>query len=371
MHPSLSIENLIKAEIACYDGQMSVIADNLKGDRVEIFPDEKFETASTIKAFILAYIYKLADEEKLSLEESLEYKREHFVEGSGVLRSMDFGTKLSIRNLAKLMITISDNIATNIIIDYLGIDAINSYIESIGCRNTVLHNSLHFDLYPGIGTTTPRDYAALYIKLLRGELCSKPLSDEMLGIFRQQHLNSTLTRYFPEYLLDSENTRDEELIWVASKSGTMEACRNDGGIVHTPYGDYVIVIMNKGYHDTIEHYEHPGQVFGARVSRLIFDRFLALEGRFSLEGADKMNYELDFSECETRDDIHDVLYAGLNLPEYYGRNLDALYDCLTERSGETFISITGGDDIPDDLRNYYEDVLGVFEDIDGVTFEEN
>ena len=73
-----------------------------------------------------------------------------------------------------------------------------------------------------------------------------------------------------------------ELIWVASKSGSMNACRNDGGIVHTPYGEYVIVLMNKDFHDIIEYNEHPAMVYGARVSRMILDQVLACEGRLFL-----------------------------------------------------------------------------------------
>ena len=69
---------------------------------------------------------------------------------------------------------------------------------------------------------------------------------------------------------------------MASKSGSMDACRNDGGIVHTPYGEYVIVIMNKNFSDPVYHNEHPAQVYGAKVSRLILDQYLALEGRLVL-----------------------------------------------------------------------------------------
>ena len=64
----------------------------------------------------------------------------------------------------------------------------------------------------------------------------------------------------------------------ASKSGSMNACRNDGGIVHTPYGEYVIVLMNKDFHDIIEYNDHPSMVYGARVSRMILDQILACEG---------------------------------------------------------------------------------------------
>ena len=88
-----------------------------------------------------------------------------------------------------------------------------------------------------------------------------------------------LTGDLPQYFLDSEDTGDEELIWVASKSGSMNACRNDGGIVSTPYGSYVIVLMNKKFYDPIYYSGHPATKFGAKISRLIFDQYLALKGR--------------------------------------------------------------------------------------------
>ena len=124
--------------------------------------------------------------------------------------------------------------------------------------------------------------AALFARIAKGELVSREASAEMLAILRQQHYNTMLTHDFPQYYLDCEETGAPELIWVASKSGSMNACRNDGGIVHTPYGEYVIVLMNKDFHDIIEYNEHPAMVYGARVSRMILDQVLACEGRLSL-----------------------------------------------------------------------------------------
>lgn len=63
----------------------------------------------------------------------------------------------------------------------------------------------------------------------------------------------------------------------------MNACRNDGGIVHTPYGEYVIVLMNKDFNDIIEYSDHPAMVYGAKVSRMILDQVLACEGRLYLD----------------------------------------------------------------------------------------
>ena len=87
----------------------------------------------------------------------------------------------------------------------------------------------------------------------------------------------------PQFYLDCEETGEPELIWVASKSGSMNACRNDGGIIHTPYGEYVIVLMNKEFHDIIEYNDHPAMVYGARVSRMILDQILACEGKLYLK----------------------------------------------------------------------------------------
>lgn len=282
MHPALTLEKRIAAELASYDGQMSVYVDDMRGNTVEIGIDEKFEAASTIKTYILACLFDQIEKGQASLNEVLTYKKEHYINGSGLMRDMSFGATFTVKDAAMLMIIVSDNIATNMMIDYLGLDTINACIQALGCKDTILHNPIDFDKYEKLGTTTPRDYASMFLRLAKGELISEKASEQMRDIFRRQHYNSTLTRYFPQYLLDSEDTGEEELIYVASKSGSMDACRNDGGIVHTPYGEYVIVIMNKNFSDPVYHSEHTAQVYGAKVSRLILDQYLALEGRLVL-----------------------------------------------------------------------------------------
>lgn len=282
MHPALTLEKRIAAELASYDGQMSIYVDDMRGNTVQIGIDEKFEAASTIKTYILACLFDQIEKGQASLDEMLTYKKEHYIDGSGLIRDLSFGATLTVKDVAMLMIIISDNIATNMMIDYLGLDTINACIQALGCKDTVLHNPIDFSKYEKLGTTTPRDYASMFLRLAKGELISERASEQMRDIFRRQHYNSTLTRFFPQYFLDSEDTGDEELIYVASKSGSMDACRNDGGIVHTPYGEYVIVIMNKNFSDPVYHNEHPAQVYGAKVSRLILDQYLALEGRLVL-----------------------------------------------------------------------------------------
>ena len=286
MHKDLTLEKRIRAELYGYDGTMGIYIDDLQGHVVAINEKERYETASCCKMFILAALFDKIEKGEASLTDMLTLSEQYVINGSGVLSSLELGSHLSVGNTATLMIIVSDNIATNMVIDYLGLDAINQCIRELGFAHTVLHNPLHFDRYDKLGTTTPRDYAALFARLARGALVSPEASAEMLSIFRSQHYNAMLTAGFPPYYLDCEETGDPELIWVASKSGSMDACRNDGGIVHTPYGEYVIVLMNKNFDDIIEYNAHPAMVYGARVSRMILDQILACEGRLWLTDAE-------------------------------------------------------------------------------------
>lgn len=276
--PRLTLEERIEAELKSYDGTMGLYIDDLKGNVITRFPDEKFETASTIKVYILAALFDAIEQGKASLHDMLTCEERFWIDGSGILGSLEVGTTLSVKNVATLMIIVSDNIATNMLIDYLGIDNINACIQKLGCKDTVLHNVLDFAKYHQLGTTTPRDYASMFVRIQNRSLISPEASEQMWQILSQQHYNSMIVKSLPQFYVDPDNY-DEQLFWFASKSGSMNACRNDGGIITTPYGSYVIVMLNKNFSDKQYYPDHPATVFGSRVSRLVFDQYLTLEGR--------------------------------------------------------------------------------------------
>ncbi len=278
MDPRLTLEERIEAELKSYDGTMGLYIDDLKGNVITRFPDEPFETASTIKVYILAALFDAIEQGKASLKDMLTCEERFWIDGSGILGSLEVGTTLSVKNVATLMIIVSDNIATNMLIDYLGIDSINACIQKLGCKDTKLHNVLDFAKYHQLGTTTPRDYASMFVRIANRTLVSPEASQQMWEILSQQHYNSMIVKSLPQFYVDPDNY-DEQLFWFASKSGSMNACRNDGGIITTPYGSYVIVMLNKDFSDKQYYPEHPATVFGSRVSRLIFDQYLTLEGR--------------------------------------------------------------------------------------------
>ena len=145
-----------------------------------------------------------------------------------------------------------------------------------------LHRSLRSDNWSEkLGTITPRDMGRFFTLLAKGELVSPQASDAMRNVFRQQHYNTMLAGSIPPYYTDPEESHaDPDLIYVASKSGSMDACRNDGGLIHTPYGDYVLVMMCTDFANKLEVNDHPSVIYGNRVSRMLFDQYLALEGSF-------------------------------------------------------------------------------------------
>ncbi len=281
MDTRLTLEKRIEAELQSYDGMMGIYADDFHGNIISIGADEKFETASTIKTYILACLFDEVEKGNADLEKLLTYEKRHFVDGSGILCALKTGVTMRIRDIATLMIIVSDNIATNMLIEYLGVETINICIQKLGCKDTILHNPIDFEQYKRLGTTTPNDYGSIFLRLARGELISKKADNEMVEIFKKQHYNSMITKDFPPVYMDSDNT-DDILIHVASKSGSMDACRNDGGIIYTPYGPYVLVMLNKEFSDSMYYPAHPATIFGARVSRMLLNQFLALEGRFLL-----------------------------------------------------------------------------------------
>ena len=262
MDKNMTLEKRIAAELYSYQGKMSVFVDDLHGHTVEIGADEEFETASTIKAYILAALYLQASRGKASLEEKITYKPEHFVDGSGMLRALGVGASLKVKDAATMMIICSDNIATNMVIDYLGLDTINACIREMGFAHTVLHNPLHFDLYNDLGTTTPRDYASLFAQVAKGTLVSAEASAEMLAIFRQQHYNTMLTHDFPHVLSRLRGDRRAGTHLGGQQERQHE--RLPQRRRHRPHplpASMSIVLMNKDFHDIIEYNDHPSMVY--------------------------------------------------------------------------------------------------------------
>ncbi|MGH9308522.1 MAG: serine hydrolase [Vicinamibacterales bacterium] len=220
-----------------FEGTVVLYARNLDtGQEFAMDADARVRTASTIKLPILCALESLVAAGKVEWDERLVVRAEDKVSGSGVLRSLADGTEVGIRNLAILMIVVSDNTATNLILDRIGADAVNAYLDSIGLSQTRVNRKVaggktapgwskaglvEENKRFGLGVSTPRDMVKLLDLLHQGKIVSAQASKDVLQILEQQQIKTSIGRHAP-----SE--------WrVASKSGSLDALRSDVGIVYT------------------------------------------------------------------------------------------------------------------------------------------
>jgi beta-lactamase class A len=225
--------------------------------------DEKFPAASLIKLPILAVAFKAVEEGKISLEKEITICQKDIVGGSGVIKKMNLPVKLSIKKILELMITNSDNTATNILIDLLGFDYINDSFRKFGLKNTILRRKM-MDFRKrrrGIENyTTASDIAFLLEKIYKGKLIDERFSKMALYFLKNQKINDRIPRYLPKELE------------VAHKTGLEKGVVHDAGIVFTPHGDYIICLLTSGVKDYKKTKE-----FVARFSLLTYN-FLYREG---------------------------------------------------------------------------------------------
>lgn len=182
--------------------------------------DELFPAASVIKVPLVMALYAEAAHGRLSLDETISVGQA--VPGSGVLRLVHGISSLSLRDLAMLSIAVSDNTATNALIDRVGLAAVADHLAAWGIERTCLARKMYDLEAQACGREnlmTPRETASLLLRLLHGECVDRATSDAVLALLLECTHDSLLARYLPA------GAR------VAHKSGWIEGVRNDAGIV--------------------------------------------------------------------------------------------------------------------------------------------
>lgn len=202
-----------------------------------IYQSEPMRSASMIKVFILGTLMEKVRDGELNLGDTLTLHSYDKVGGAGVLGGYASGTNLSIAKVARLMITESDNTATNMLIDKLGMAEINSYMERNGYSDTKLQRKMMDMQAIGAGRenyTSVTDLGNFFLRLYRHECVSYELDEEMLGYLRGQ----TDTECFPAALPGAV---------IAHKTGELGGLYDDGGIISIDGRDLVLVIMTERY----------------------------------------------------------------------------------------------------------------------------
>ena len=250
---SSTLEAALRARIAAFDGRVSLHARNLDtGAEVGIAPDERVRTASTIKLPIACAVADLVADGKARWDERLTVTAQTKVSGSGVLSEFTDGETVTLRDAMALMIVVSDNTATNLILDRIGADAVNDYLDRLGLTATRSMRKIRGDgtqlkaasgwsragLMPenqrfGIGSSTPREMTQLLAALAAGQVVDEATSRDLLGILERQQYKDGIGRRTGG-------------LRVASKSGSLDALRSDVGLVWAPQGRIAVAITVDG-----------------------------------------------------------------------------------------------------------------------------
>lgn len=217
-----------------------------KSSEAFIYNSHRMRSASMIKVFIMATVLEKAKQGEIDINEKLTLLDSDKVGGAGILAGYDSGTELSLRELMELMIIHSDNTATNMIIDRIGCEEINAYMERNGYSDSFLGRKMmsHVALVGnGENYSSARDLGIFFTRLYNYECVSKQYDKIMIDFLLKQ----TDTDCFPAALPGKQ---------IAHKTGALDDLYDDGGIIYSDAGDAVLVIMTEnftGEYNTIQH----------------------------------------------------------------------------------------------------------------------
>ena len=258
-----------------HKGKVALYAKNLKtGAAVGIRESDLVRTASTIKLPIMMAVFDAVSRNRASWDEIVTVTAAEKVDGTGIISSeFSDGVKLPLRDVVHLMIVLSDNTATNMVLTRFTADGVNAYLERMGLKATRALRQMSKDDKPrglsaagklpqnekfGIGISTPLEMVSILERLERGEVVSAAASREMLAILKRCHDDTGIRRRLPG-------------IAVANKTGSNESFRSDVGIAYAKAGPIAMAIDVSGIAVADYTPENPGCLLIADLAKLIVD----------------------------------------------------------------------------------------------------
>ncbi len=217
------------------DGVMGVAIEDLTtGDHYFLHDDEVFAQASSIKITVLANLYLQAQQGKLKLTDLYTVQSSDLVPDSDIMNGLTPGiTRVTLRDLATMMVAVSDNAATNVLIDRVGMPNVNAMLDSLGLTHTRLRRKM-MDLEAAKqgreNISSPREMMMLLDAIYHGKVLNKESTEDFFKLL-STNKDSFIPRDLPAGLM------------IADKPGELEAVRNDSGIVFVEGRPYVICVM--------------------------------------------------------------------------------------------------------------------------------
>jgi beta-lactamase class A len=235
-----TLDSQIRAEIAPFKGKVYLFAKNLDtGQTYSYQGDERVRTASTIKIAVMIEAWARVAEGKAKWTDELVLTKAARYSGSGILPEMSDGLRLSLQDCVRLMMLLSDNTATNMVLDYLGTDSVNERMNALGFQSTRLmrrvggggdtkEGKLPENKKFGLGATTPHEMVDILEKLDRGQIIKPTASKEMIDLMKREQARFAIGRTIPDP--------------VATKYGALDALRSCIGIVYSKPGKIAMAI---------------------------------------------------------------------------------------------------------------------------------
>lgn len=240
------------------------------GERLTRRGDETFSTASLIKVPILVTVYDLVERGRLSLDDRLTVLAIDKVPGSGLLQHLHDGAEITVRDAAWLMTTISDNTATNLLLDRIIIRRVWDKMEALGLMNTKVHSksflrsssvAMDSSAKYGLGVTTPNEMARLFELIAEGKTVSASADSAMLVMLEHNTDDVMLQRYV-------SGAR------AAHKTGATNSVRTECTLWRLP-ARVVACVLTKDNEDTRWMLDNEAQVTMARIGEAIANAWRA------------------------------------------------------------------------------------------------
>jgi beta-lactamase class A len=240
-HPPPSLDVRIRSEITAFKGKVSLFAKNLEtGQTYAYGGDDRVRTASTIKIAVMIEAFARVAEGRAKWTDELVLTKAARYGGSGVLPELSDGLRLTLRDCVNLMMVVSDNTATNMVLDYLTTDSVNARMKSLGYRDTLIMRRIggggesregkeSDNKRFGLGSTTPHEMVRILEQLDRGEIVSKSASKEMIDLMKREQARYAIARTAWEAPM-------------ASKYGALDRLRSCVALVYSKRGKIAIAI---------------------------------------------------------------------------------------------------------------------------------
>jgi beta-lactamase class A len=271
--PPDSLEARLAPLVKAHKGQVAIAVKHLAtGEKYSLLGDRPMPTASLIKFPLLLELYLQVAERKLKLSDPVTLRDKDKVPGSGILTyHFSDGATFPIRDAARLMMAYSDNTATNLILDRIGINSTNKRMAAWGLAETRINAKVYLakttsvnrersNKY-GLGSTTANEMVRLLEKVHKGEVVSPKVCQEMLEHMKHCQFKDGLPRFLPAGTV------------VAHKNGAVTGVRTDAGILYLKSGPVAVCVLTAGNADKSWRADNAGNVLCARVAQEVHRHF--------------------------------------------------------------------------------------------------